>query len=172
MKYAVIILLAMLLIVPNNVSAGYDYITYNEIDDLVYQFNYTSGNVTDYRWSFGDGATSTEISPVHRFSNHMTYTIVCEVTFDNQTHHSAEVVIDANLPLIDGEDGTVNVGDISFAGGFIFVASFMMLTLATTNNHIGADILGKGGKDILVFLYTLGIVLGGYLIFTSMYGGL
>ena len=172
MKAALIILLAMILIIPINVSAGVDGITFTEIDDLIYQFNYTVENGTSYRWSFGDGATSTEISPVHQFPNHQTYKIICDITLGDGTVISDELFLDANLPLLDGEEGNINVGDISVPGGLLFLSCFLMFGLASTGNHIGADILGRGGKDIMVFLYSLGMAVGVWLIISGFYGGL
>jgi len=167
MKSTFIIFLAMLLIVPVIVSGSSLTITNDEIDDLVYQFDYSPENATSYRWSFGDGATSTEISPVHEYSSHQSYKVVCDVEIGGVIQ-SKQITLDATMPLVDGETGNVNVGDVSIAGGFIFIASLFMLALVKTNNHIGSDILGKGGKDIMTFFYSLGIVVGMYLIFTSL----
>ena len=174
MKTLSLIILAMLLITPALVSAGENHITSVKIEDLVYQFNYTVENATDYRWSFGDGATSIEVSPVHEFPNHQTYKIVCEVSFADGSTQSDELMLEVNNPMLDTETGTANVGDYSVPGGLLFVMSFMMFALVKTDNHIGSDILdvcGQDGKRLMSFLYVLGMVLGLYLIFTSRYPG-
>ena len=170
MKSVLLLIPVMLLIVPCIVSAGTDNITFTEIDDLIYQFDYSVDNATSYRWSFGDGATSTEISPVHEYSNHKTYNVACDITFSDGSVISDSATLDATLPLVDGDTGNVNVGDVSVPGGLLFISSFLMFALAKSGNHIGADILGKGGKDVMLFLYTLGMVAGFYLIASGYYG--
>ena len=172
MKSVSLIVIVVLLVFSTVVSAGDDRITSTEIEDLVYQFDYTVGNATDYRWSFGDGATSIEVSPVHEFPNHQTFKVVCEVTFADDSTQSDEIIIDATMPLLDAENGTVNVGDVTVAGGLLFVSCFLMFALASSGNHIGSDILGKGGKDVICFLYGIGMITGFYLVFNSLFGGI
>ena len=171
MKSALIIILAMLLIVSFNVAASESGITTEKIDDMVYQFDFTQENATEYRWAFGDGATSTEINPVHQYQNHMVFSVVCEVNLGNGTLVNSQINLDATLPFVDDNTGTVNVGDVSVPGGLLFMSSFFMFALASTGNHIGSDILGRGGKDVMCFLYTLGMVVGAYLVLNSLYGG-
>lgn len=171
MKYLITIIIAMFMIVPFITSASNTRITFEEIDVLVYQFDFTQENATSYRWAFGDGATSTEISPVHEYSNHLVYSVVCEVELNNGTFINSEISLDATMPLVDGDTGNVNVGDVSVPGGLLFLSSLLMFGLASTGNHIGADILGRGGKDIMVFLYSIGMAVGLWLIFSSLYPG-
>ncbi len=43
----------------------------------------TDGSITNYFWSFGDGATSNEISPVHQYKTTGTYTVSLTVQDDD-----------------------------------------------------------------------------------------
>src|SRR5690606_7342737 len=42
--------------------------------------NQSSGNITSYKWDFGDGGTSTEQSPSHEFTAVGTYNVILTVT--------------------------------------------------------------------------------------------
>ncbi len=60
-------------------TAGFNY----SADGLTYTFNNFSGNATSYFWDFGDGATSTDESPVHTYAAEGEYTVTLTVTDDN-----------------------------------------------------------------------------------------
>ena len=174
MKSMILIILAVILITPSLVSAEEVNITSVKIEDSVYQFSYLVENVTEYRWSFGDGATSVEAFPVHEFSNHQTYKVVCEVTFTDLTIQSSELTLEVTNPVVDTETGTLNISDYSIPGGLLFFSSIFMFALVKSDNHIGSDILdrcGHDGKRLMSFLYILGMVLGGWLLFSSAYPG-
>lgn len=38
-------------------------------------YNYSSGNITNHYWNFGDGTSSTQASPTHTYTNSGTYTL-------------------------------------------------------------------------------------------------
>ena len=48
-------------------------------------FNNTSLKAETYAWDFGDGGTSTEASPVHRYSHSGNYTVVLKATKGSKT---------------------------------------------------------------------------------------
>jgi xanthomonalisin len=53
------------------------YFTYNNLQGNLYQFNDTSftssGNITSYSWTFGNGGTSTLANPNYQFHQHGLY---------------------------------------------------------------------------------------------------
>ncbi len=53
--------------------------TYSVVDGVA-TFTNTSMGATDYLWNFGDGATSTEINPVHTYSTSGDYIVTLEIT--------------------------------------------------------------------------------------------
>ena len=74
--------------------------------------------------------------------------------------------------MVDTETGTLNIQDYSVPGGLLFFGSFFMFALVKSDNHIGSDILdacGQDGKKLMTFFYILGMVLGGWLLFSSAY---
>jgi PKD repeat protein len=52
-------------------------------DEVINFVNISYGNITDYLWDFGDGDTSTELSPTHAYSVAGTYDVSLTVTFDD-----------------------------------------------------------------------------------------
>ena len=54
-----------------------------EINDPVIFSNLSTGSITDYSWDFGDGTTSTEVSPTHAYSQGGIYTVVLTVSGDS-----------------------------------------------------------------------------------------
>ena len=73
------------------------YISYFPVDAQTFQFEanvYTSGSLPiTYLWEFGDGATSTEASPVHTYSTPGAYTVFLTANSgDSCITHACEVV--------------------------------------------------------------------------------
>jgi PKD repeat protein len=48
----------------------------------------SSGSITIYNWKFGDGVTSTDKNPVHKFANTGTYSVTLTATSDNGCSNS------------------------------------------------------------------------------------
>ncbi|GHE81852.1 hypothetical protein GCM10011501_07760 [Thalassotalea profundi] len=70
------------------------------------------GNIVSYSWNFGDGATSTEANPQHRYNSYGKYTVTLTVKDNNdaQASTSFEVTI---LPAGDMDgDGDVDKDDL------------------------------------------------------------
>ena len=94
----------------------------------------TSGTITDWSWSFGDGGTSVAQNPTHTYATNGTYTVSLTTTTSNgctsSTTHSISVnpLPTATFAMTDGCEGTgiaftntstVSVGFInSFAWNF------------------------------------------------------
>jgi len=167
MKAFLLIVLAMILIVPSATAS--EPITYTDVDHLLYQFQF-QGNYTEIRWSFGDGATSSEITPVHQYAEHGNYTVRCSATI-NGVNVSGILYLDARAPVIDTEGGTLNVGEISVPGGLLTVSCFCMLMLVQSDNHPANDMLGRKGKGLMTLAYFSGLVIGVLLVVNSMYPG-
>ena len=57
-------------IVPDTINALATF-TYSVIDSCrgIVQFNNQSANSSSYQWDFGDGETSTEVNPIHKFNS-------------------------------------------------------------------------------------------------------
>lgn len=168
---AVIVILGMMMALPLAAAQTDGGIHADEVDEMAYKFSlpYVT-NATAYRWVFGDGASSTEASPVHEYAERALYNVQVEVDVDNATWaYSYPLEL---RELLDTEEQTLNVGDLSIPGSFLLVSCFVMFSIARMGLHPFAQILGKGGKDVVCFLYLLGIAAGVYLVFDSvLYGG-
>ena len=72
----------------------------NGIAPLIINFtNKSSGNITSYKWDFGDLTTSIEKSPSHTFMNAKDYTVKLTVTGPGGTHDSS-VIIRVSSPVV------------------------------------------------------------------------
>ena len=68
---------------------------------LTVQFTASSVNATEWKWDFGDGATSTEKNPTHTYSKAGSYTASLEVTIANGTaSKSATITVLKLTPTI------------------------------------------------------------------------
>jgi len=56
------------------------------------------GSITDYEWSFGDGATSTEANPTHLFDGTGNYTVSLTVTDDEGDTGTVSQVVSVTAP--------------------------------------------------------------------------
>jgi PKD repeat protein len=75
-------------------------------------FNNTStgGGVTTYLWNFGDGSTSTQMSPSHVYTTVGTFTVTLTVTNACGTNTTTQTVTSSNLGLEEVEGvGTISV---------------------------------------------------------------
>jgi hypothetical protein len=62
----IIIGIVIMAVMGNAQAAGINAVN---VDGEIYQFSITETFSEPIRWSFGDGVTSTEVSPVHEFGN-------------------------------------------------------------------------------------------------------
>jgi len=70
----------------------------SDINYLEVSFTNFSQNATSYNWNFGDGETSTEMSPVHVFALAGTYTVVLTASNEENTTATFSQTIDINDP--------------------------------------------------------------------------
>lgn len=85
----------------------------NNCQGLPITFNNTSsGGVTGYFWDFGDGNTTTTISPTHTYSNNGTYTVTLIVTNAFGCSDTIQQPVQVNGPPLAsaGPDVTICIG--------------------------------------------------------------
>jgi len=99
-------------------------------------------NIDQVFWDFGDGATSTDIEPVHAYSQPGTYTVILQEDFNGETFSDTGTVVIHPLPMI-------NLGDtiLLYTGSTITLwandnmQSYLWSTSSTTQG-ISVDTLG------------------------------
>ncbi len=78
------------------------------------------GNITQYKWDFGDGGTSTEANPVYTFKREGTFKTLLVVTDSNgmTAGNEATVTVGGSIPRVDaGSDQNVASGaSVTLAG--------------------------------------------------------
>lgn len=79
---------------PSPVS-DFEFLRIKEIDTIQF-FNYSSG-ATSYLWNFGDGQTSEEENPWHRFNNYGTFNVGLTTTNEYNCKNTKETSIDFEL---------------------------------------------------------------------------
>jgi uncharacterized membrane protein len=67
----------------------------------------THGIVTAWNWSFGDGSTSTEQNPIHKFPGKGTYTVTLSATFDTGNVGTASQRITITFGMLNRIIGVV-----------------------------------------------------------------
>lgn len=79
-------------------TADYNYIVDPNDYSLMHFVNNSSANTTDYLWDFGDGNTSTDQNPSHKFASTGTYTVCLEIRVneDCSATQCQEVVVAQN----------------------------------------------------------------------------
>jgi glucose/arabinose dehydrogenase len=88
-----------------------------------------AGGPVSYLWNFGDGTTSTQASPVHRYTNGGTYSALLKVT-------AGGVTVNANpLPIKVGNGPNVTI--TSPANGFVFTAGQTVVATGTATDASG-----------------------------------
>ena len=84
--------------VPQNPKAGF---TYKTAHPLKVVLTNTSTNATSYVWDFGDGQTSTEENPTHKYSGIGVYRVKLTAKANNMTHtYETNVTIEAPTTCI------------------------------------------------------------------------
>lgn len=73
------------------------------ISGTAVQFINTSMNGVDYAWNFGDGTTSTDISPIHQYAQHGIYTVTLSVTNTCGTVEFTQVISTLNIGVNDSD---------------------------------------------------------------------
>lgn len=91
---------------------------------------YFMGDIASASWSFGDGTTSTELIPTHKYTDKGTYTVAVTVTYADKSTAQGEIemtVVDfkwSSLPLLYGDySGAVKASNPVFSpdGGAFYI---------------------------------------------------
>jgi uncharacterized repeat protein (TIGR01451 family) len=122
----------------------YAYITYL-VTGMSVNFNQSLfGNYSSLLWNFGDGATSTTLSPFHTYSNPGVYT-VCLTLFDNLGNICSQhcVVVSIQAPPTDticgniwfdtNGNGVMDPGENPVTGGMVYLYDMNLQQTTTTN---------------------------------------
>lgn len=81
-------------------TANFSYVK----DGNTVTFENTSTNATSYMWDFGDGATSTETSPVHTYAGDGDYTVTLTATDDNAMSDEASQIVSISSAVFTGAE--------------------------------------------------------------------
>ena len=105
------------------------------LDGLNATFTNTSQFCDSYSWDFGDGATSTETSPVHTYAGEGIYTITLTGTNPNGTSTTSQEAWVSNTVLTDemiqGNPWKIKVAEKSiFVGGGMGLSNWWSVPLA------------------------------------------
>jgi len=89
-------------------SAEFDFSPKEPVEDETIEFidksNSPDGDIVEWSWSFGDGATSDEQNPTHTYAEHGIYTIELTVVDDNELSDSVDkeiIVEELEEPIAD-----------------------------------------------------------------------
>lgn len=112
--------------------------------DLSYQFmNYVASGSTDYLWDFGDGSTSTEMSPVHQYALPGNYTVTltasnaCQQVSQQQTVNAALVSVDDTQ-----QQGTMQI--LNAGNGQVRLSYSAMVA-----RHLSLSVLTMDGREVM-----------------------
>ncbi len=104
-------------------SADYTY----AINDSTVSFSNNSSNAATYLWDFGDGNTSTDISPVHLYNDTGTYTVQL-IVFNacGSDTVSQNISISCNLPASSADfTYAINDSTVSFSNNSSNAATYL-----------------------------------------------
>ena len=111
----------------SNSETFIDYITINDVptpdfitneDGLVVMFTDQSSGAVSYAWSFGDGNTSTEVSPTHTYTEEGIYEVTLETTNECGTT-SEGITINNYSPVSASFSSDITSGCADLEVGFI-----------------------------------------------------
>jgi hypothetical protein len=158
----IIIGIVIMAVMGNAQAAGINAVN---VDGEIYQFSITETFSEPIRWSFGDGVTSTEVSPVHEFNNGL-YDVMAEDGDGRVWHYQ----IDTRLVVVDADNATITAGGNVMHGGVLLAGGIGMCWLVGTNQHFVGNAMGRW-KGLLILAYVIMIVVGGVLVLQALYLG-
>ncbi len=104
----VVLLMASMAVNAISLNANFEWLPENPTDlEDVHFYDTSEGNVVAWVWYFGDGESSTEKNPVHRYEDNGTYTVRLVVwdKYGNMDYVEKDIVILNVPPVADaGED--------------------------------------------------------------------
>lgn len=152
----------------NGPIAGFDWF-YDCQDTMDMQFTNQSQGYDTHLWDFGDGVTSTAVSPTHTYVNTGDYVVTltatnatsgCPVSVDNSLVHVKQIQANINIPSIicGGTDtpfsalGSVDVEEQCNRGyKWIFSdPSMRPVTTSNVNEDFGFDLNGPQNVTLVV----------------------
>lgn len=89
---------------PKNPKTGVEptaNFAFKMASDLTVTFTNNSEDAEEYAWSFGDGKTSTEASPVHKYTEKKIYSVTLTVTNGDYSDSMTREVDTSKAPWID-----------------------------------------------------------------------
>ncbi len=105
-----------------NCKADFDYVV---SDDTVTFTNTSTGNLTNYYWSFDDGGFTTDQNPVH--------------TFSSEGIHSVSLTVsDSGAMCMNSINKKIQVGNVNCSAKFSYFVDIPTLTVSCKNEAIGA----------------------------------
>ena len=99
--------------------------TFNDTIQFFDVSNELDGVIEEWLWDFGDGSTSLERSPVHRYTNEGKYTVTLTV-IDNDGASSS---IKKDLMLVDPSPGEADPGVSILLYSIYFIFFILMIAL-------------------------------------------
>ena len=124
---------------------------------LTVQFNDEStGGLTSWSWSFGDGNTSMEQHPIHTYRTPGTYTVNLTVSTgsDSDVFSRPDYITVTNMKGDFNGNGEVDIGDVSFVA--YMVVGKTAADPAADFNENGAVDIGDAAKIAYYFVEKIG----------------
>ena len=89
-------------------KAGFEY---SRDASFTVEFENTSTNATEYEWDFGDGTTSSEVSPTHTYTSKGTKHVVLYAYNgrDNYNTASAQINMTSYIKMVNASDNTYKI---------------------------------------------------------------
>ena len=122
------------------------------------QFTNSSTNATSYVWNFGDGQTSTDVSPTHAYASSGTYNVSLIATNSNMCNSPDTFNLSITVPATVNADytvvGTTCIGDIitlTNTSQNALTFKWILPDLSeSTSNILNYTVLGSGIQRILL----------------------
>lgn len=103
---------------PTPPLAAFDPAAHN----LSVAFANNSANATDYAWDFGDGATSTEMNPVHDYATDGVYTVKLVASNAEGNHAAVRTISVGTVPPVSADFLTQTTGCVPYLAQFAAAA--------------------------------------------------
>ena len=115
------------------------------------------GNITQYQWDFGDGATGSGVSPQHTYESEGAFTAMLSITDNDGMTGSFSAVIDVKRRfgaggLIESADHTTSDGDVNdpnadYASNDSFAEAQIIPAPVTVGGYVNVANAGPAGRS-------------------------
>jgi gliding motility-associated-like protein len=106
----------IIIVTNDSIAADFSYVITGDCDSISVSFISQVTNGDSVLWDFGDGATSTELNPVHSYNTSGTYTVLFSVTNDSTCNKTVLIgkIIDVDVGfnndiILEKDSGCVRV---------------------------------------------------------------